>query len=325
MTKISPVYLLIFGGVVLLLSVFALLYANVAINLSISSAAQKSSNESGSIWADLLRRGLQGEHYTLNIHGKKADFNKQDCTVTPDPITGEYSNNVFVPSYSTDSSERNQIIMTSGNARGKWASTNQTYGVRDACTAPFDGDAAELVLPPNEKGYYVTARVLGKPTEDPKLAIEGDLLWIQDENGNDLLILGLVTDNGFSTPSTTLTRTKGKVNAVDITPLFEWNGSVCYFNPQNYCYDTLGQYTCTNRNICCQDTDANGVYETCNDPLINADGSQYCATGFQLLSVGCRDYLNEWVFNIGDFVGYMWETFTDGSFKLANIRFYPVR
>ena len=75
--------------------------------------------------------------------------------------------------------------MTSGNAKGKWSSTNTIYGVRDACAVPFDNDAAELVLPPNEKGYYVTARVLGKPTNDPQLSIDGDLPWVQDENGND--------------------------------------------------------------------------------------------------------------------------------------------
>lgn len=294
---------------------------------SIGSLPQKGGKPdgSGSVWEDLKERGLQGEHHTLNIHGKKIDFNKQDCTVTPDPETGEYSNNIFVPSYSADSSEKNQIIMVSGHAKGKWASTNQVYGVRDACTAPFDGDAAELVLPPNEKGYYVTARVLGKPTDNPEITLEGDLLWVQDENGNDLLILGLVTDKGFLTPSTTLTRTKGKVKAVDITGLFEWNGSVCYFSPDNYCYDDQNQYICVDQTICCEDSDLDGVYDVCTDPLIDAENTEYCPEGYQLLTVGCREYVNEWVFNIGDFVGYMWDTHTDGNFKLANIRFYPVK
>lgn len=280
--------------------------------------------DSGSVWAALKAKGLQGEHYTLNIHGKKDGFNKQDCTVTPDPVTGAYSNNVFLPSNSTDA-VRNQIVMMSGSAKGKWAASGPVYGVRDACTAAFDGDAAELVIPPNEKGYYVTARVLGKPTNNPEIGLEGELMWVMDENGNDLLVLGLVTDNGFQTPSGTYSRTSGKVKAVDITGLFEWNGSVCYFSPANYCYDAAGQYTCTDRSACCTDTDGNGTFDSCADPTLALDGTASCSDGSAPLTVSCQDYLNEWVFNIGDFVGYMWDTYTDGDFKLANIRFYPVR
>ena len=281
--------------------------------------------DTGHIWEVLKKQGLQGEHFTLNIHGKKSDFNKQDCTVVKDPITGEYSNNIFVPSYS-DHAVKNQIIMMSGNSKGKWASTGDTtYGVRDSCTATFDGDAAELVIPPNNNGYFVVARVLGKPTDNPELTLEGSLLWVQDESGNDLLVLGLVTDNGFATPTTTLTRTKGNVKAVDITGLFEWSGSVCYFNTTNYCYDSLGVYICTNKNICCRDTSGDGTIDECVDPVIDEFGNEYCGAGYLLYAVGCHDYVKEWVFNIGDFVGYMWETFSDGNFKLANIRFYPVK
>lgn len=100
---------------------------------------------SGSVWAILKEKGLQGDHFTLNIHGKKDDFNKTDCTVVQDPITLAYSNNIFVPSNSTGEVQ-NQILITSGNAKGKFASTAPVYGVRDACTAAFDNDAAELVF-----------------------------------------------------------------------------------------------------------------------------------------------------------------------------------
>ncbi len=277
--------------------------------------------DTGHIWAELKEKGLQGEHYTLNIHGKD-HFNKQDCDKA---IDEGYGNSIFVPSES-DPAVRNQIVMMSGHKKGKWAATaDTTYGVRDSCTAAFDGDPAEIVLPPNEKGYYVVARILGKPTDSPSLALEGDLLWVIDENGNDLLVLGLVTDDGFATPSVTLTRTKGNVKMVDITGLFEWSGSVCYFDTTNYCYDELGNYTCEDRSICCIDSDLDGIYETCEEPMVDENGTEYCAEGYNLYTVGCRDYYDEWVFNIGDFVGYMWDTFTDGSFKLANIRFYPVQ
>lgn len=282
--------------------------------------------DNGNVWEVLKSKGLQGEHYTLNIHGKDDKFNKQDCTNLPDPITGEYGNNIFIPS-NDGGAYRNQIIMSSGNAKGKWASTaTTTYGVRDSCTAAFDGDAAELVLPPNEKGYFVVARVLGKPTNNPELSLTGDLLWVNDESNNDLLVLGLVTDNGFETPTTTLSRTKGKTDAVDITGLFEWNGQVCYFNDTNYCYDEFGAYTCTQTSMCCIDLDMDGIYDdACVAPTIDAYGNTTCPIDYTMTTLGCKEYVNEWVFNIGDFVGYMWDTFATGDFKLANIRFYPVQ
>lgn len=328
------------AGTALALAVIAIVIAGVAlfVNPAADSSSQlakvgqgqdkgnKGNNSSGSVWADLQAKGLQGEHFTLNIHGKKDTFNKSDCTVEPDPITGEYSNNIFIPSNS-DSAVKNQIIMTSGNAKGKWATGGDTtYGVRDGCTAPFDGDAAELTLPPNDKGYYVVARVLGKPTNNPEISLEGDLVFVEDETGNDLLVLGLVTDDGFETPTQTLSRTKGKVKAVDITGLFEWSGSVCYFDTTNYCYNDFDEYTCTDRSTCCTDTNLDGVYDECVDPLLDDEGVEYCASGdASLLTVGCQDYLNEWVFNIGDFVGYMWDAYTGGDFKLVNIRFYAVK
>jgi len=284
----------------------------------------KTQTDTSKIWAELKRRGLQGTHYTLNIHGKSNTFNKADCTATPDPVTGEYGNNIFVPSYS-DASVNNQILMLGGKSGGKWASTGALYGVRDTCTAPFDGDAAELVIPPSDKGYYVVARVLGKPTENPEIALTGDLVFVQDEFGNDLLVLGLVTSNGFFTPTQALTRTTGKVSATDITGLFEWSGSVCYFDGTNYCYDYLGNNICTQKSLCCTDTDGNGIQDSCVAPSIDSDGNLYCEASYTLFTMSCKDYTNEWVFNIGDFVGYMWDVYTDGNFKLVNIRFYPVQ
>jgi len=277
-------------------------------------------NNNDHVWDVLQRQGLQGDHYTLNIHGKKDSFNKQDCNA----IDSEYGNNIFIPSNSPESN--NQILMLSGNAKGKWASEAvTTFGVRDSCVAAFDGDAAELVIPPNDQGYFVVARVLGKPTNDPELTLGGDLVFVQDELGNDLLVLGMVTDNGFQTPTTTLTRTKGKVKAVDITGLFEWNGQVCYFDGTNYCYDEFGSYTCSAETLCCQDTGGDGIFDTCTDPMLDIDGLEYCADGYSLMDVACQEYVNEWVFNIGDLVGYMWDEYSDGDFKLANIRFYPIK
>ena len=281
-------------------------------------------DNSGSVWEVLQAEGLSGEHHTLNIHGKKSDFNKQDCTAEPDPITGEYGNNIFMPSNSGETS--NQILIVSGKGKGSKKDEISTYGVRDTCTNEFDGDAAEVILPPNDQGYFVVARVLGKPTDDPSLTLDsGDLMFVEDESGNDLLVLGLVTpaDGGWQTPSVDLTRTKGKTAAVDITGLFLWSGSVCYFDTTNYC---TKEDPCVDRQFCYADDDSDGFYDACYEAGQDAYGNYMCDELTDgLMTLGCQDYADKWVFNIGDYVGAMWEMYADGNFKLASIRFYPVK
>ena len=264
----------------------------------------KGEDNSGSVWEVLQAEGLTGDHYTLNIHG-------------------EYGNNIFMPSNSEGTS--NQILIVSGKGKGSKKDMISAYGVRDTCTNEFDGDAAEVVLPPNDKGYFVVARVLGKPTDNPYLGFkEGALMFVEDEFGNDLLVLGLVTNGFWKTPHVELTRTKGKTTAVDITGLFLWSGSVCYFDPANYC--TVADPCDETKELCCTDNDSDGYYEDCTDPVSDALGNLSCAdAGYVLMTLGCQNYVDKWVFNIGDYVGAEWETYAGGNFKLANIRFYPVK
>ena len=84
------------------------------------------------------------------------------------------------------------------------------------------------------------------------------LMSVEDEYGNDLVYLGLVTSTGFQTPYSTFTRQKGKSTAVNITGLFDWSGQVCYFNSV-YC-TTPDQ--CTTTSLCCT-VDAFGMYQNC--------------------------------------------------------------
>jgi hypothetical protein len=305
------------------ISTFVILSVILFLGAAKSSIAGKPQGEdnSGSVWEVLQTEGLSGEHHTLNIHGKKSDFNKQDCTAEPDPITGEYGNNIFMPSNSGET--LNQILIVSGKGKGSKKDLISAYGVRDTCTNKFDGDAAEVILPPNDKGYFVVARVLGKPTDDPSLTLEeGELTFVEDENGNDLLVLGLVTETGWETPTKTLTRTKGKVTAVDMTGLFLWSGSVCYFDTTNYCTE---QDSCTDNQFCCIDNNSDGYYDDCYEATQSEIDNISCDGEYDLMTLGCQDYVEKWVFNIGDFVGAMWEMYADGNFKLANIRFYPVK
>jgi len=111
---------------------------------------------------------------------------------------------------------------------------------------------------------------------------------------------------------------------VDITGLFLWSGSVCYFDPANYC--TVADPCDTTKQLCCIDSDENGYYEYCTEPVDDGSGNLTCAdAGYVLMTLGCQVYEYKWVFNIGDYVGAMWDTYADGNFKLVNIRFYPVK
>lgn len=250
-----------------------------------------------------------GEHYNLNIIGKKPEFNcpeqKYD-DVTGDPIYGKV---IFVPQNGSDI----QIVMKSG--KGRWAAALTTLEVLDPCTAAFDNDAAVLQLPKNEAGYHVYARALATPTDSPTMEIVPDLLIVQDEAGNNLIYLGLVTSSGFTTPSASFTRTKGKSKAIDITGLFEWTGEVCYLTEAEC--DPIEE--CTAMALCCVDEDEDGIFENCE-----LQGEEACPEGSIEVTAYCKSYVGEWVFNIGDLVEYLWELDNRGV-KLLQVRFYPVQ
>lgn len=256
-----------------------------------------------------------GPHYNLNIHGKKVQFTcpDQEYDEFGNPI---YGNSVFVP----ENGEGIQILMQSG--KGKKAAAISELQVTDPCSSAFDGDAAVLQLPKNEQGYRVYARALATPTDEPDMQIIPELIAVEDENGNDLMYLGLVTSNGFETPYETFTRKKGKSKATNITGLFEWSGDVCYLNPVGYCEPIE---TCTEQLLCCVpgDFDGDGVidpgyYESCELKEADVD----CPIDTELVTSYCREYTAMWVFNIGDFVTYLWDTDNNGL-KLLQVRFYP--
>ncbi|MEW5803354.1 MAG: hypothetical protein AB1847_14770 [bacterium] len=204
--------------------------------------------------------------------------------------------------------------MQSGNVKGKKAAAITELQAVDPC-AGFDGDGAVIQLPPNEAGYRVYARALGKPTDDPDIRISPELIAVEDENGNDLVYLGLVTDSGFETPSVSFTRTKGKSVAVDITGLFQWSGTVCYLTDPGVYLDT--------KDLCCIDTDFDGIFNECIDAILDPDtGLLTCPVDYISTVAYCNEYTDEWIFNIGDFVTYLWNTDNNGV-KLLQIRFYP--
>lgn len=255
-----------------------------------------------------------GEHWNLNLNAKGPEFT---CPAPEyDPITGDpvYGKVVFLPEHGMDI----QIVMISGKNKGKHVVDVTELQVTDWCTADFDGDQAEIRLPHNPNGYHVYARPLGSPQGEPTLSITPDILIVQDEEGNDLVYLGLVTKDGFATPFQSFTRQRGKSTAIDITGLFLFTGSVCYFSQ----LECPVPEECQPQALCCVDNEPvnapDGIYESCV-----TKGEDPCAEGeIEVLSY-CQSFDEEWVFNIGDLVFYLWGIDNEGIRRI-NVRFYPI-
>jgi len=176
----------------------------------------------------------------------------------------------------------------------------------------FDNNGATVKLPPNPNGYRVYARVLAKPTDEPAIGLYSSLNFVQDENGYDLLYLGQVTSTGFSTPSFEFTRTKGQSKAVDISGMFQWSGTVCYFAEPTDGFSSTGV-------ACCVDSNADDIFEEC----MSATGEPpTCPAGYEQVTTYCKTFTAEWIFNVSDYVSLLLGTSNSGV-KLLQIRFYP--
>jgi len=176
-----------------------------------------------------------GEHFNLNIHGKKVDY-------IGDPSPG--GNSVFILEYGES---------TIQYVTNRKASLTELY-VLDPLAEAFDGDAAMVQLPYERDGYYVFGRILGKPNNgsiEPVSSIIlrpntvvgayndvlgdpdfGSYTGEGDELTGPLLDLGLIVgQNMYIAEDETYVRfdtetTKGKSKATDITDLFTYTGWV---------------------------------------------------------------------------------------------------
>lgn len=282
------------------------------------------SNQSSSLLDTVQSKSLQGEPYALTIKAQGTDFDVQDCTVTPDPVTGAYGDTIYVPSGHLHA-QNNKITRLAPNREDTYTHKNESsFGVHDACTVAIDGDSAEISLPKNEKGYYVVTRVIGKPTNNPELTINGHMQFIEDEYGSEFLVLGIITSTGFQTPIQISAQTVSASVATDISGLFEWSGRVCYANETSYCTNESDNTMCTKEQLCCVDTNEDELIDSCIDSTRNFDGTRSCTTGKPVV-LSCREYVNESLFSIDEFVQYFWSVDEAKNFKEARILFYPVR
>jgi hypothetical protein len=163
-------------------------------------------------------------------------------------------------------------------------------------------------------GYWVYARALAKPTHDPYMTMTPSLYMAEDENGTPLLFLGTLTSSGFvSAAGETFTRSKGQSKAVPISGMFNWTGYVCYETDP----DGEGTFYIPTQ-MCGLDTNGDTLIDQIALPV---DG--LCTAG-ALVELYCHNYETPtWVFNIADFVTYLWSTDNYGL-KLLQIRFYRI-
>lgn len=236
-----------------------------------------------------------GEHFNLNIHGKKDGFS---CDGSPG------GGSLFVPEYG---SAEIQSIQNK-----KSSISNLT--IHDACGG-FDGDAAEVELPSGE--YQVYARILAKPMkadESREVVFYPRLVEACDDSGTQnftdatscdesfLLGTGVVTKDGaFDTDSQKLERTKGKSKAVDISSMFQWSGYAC---DQSVDLDGDGEITLADA------SDLDGDGDVDEDDLA------------LLLEQLCTLHESTWIYDIADLVVHGWDYQNNGA-KLLQIRFYP--
>lgn len=248
-----------------------------------------------------------GDHYNLNIIGKKPGFvcPPQEYDAGGNPI---YGNVVFVPQQG-----EGDIWLNSGS--GRKATGFTTLQVTDPCVTAIDGTAAQVQIPALPDGYWVYARALGKLTDNPSMTISPDLITVS--SGEETLVyVGYVTSGGFysALEGATVTRVKGKHPAIPINRLFEWSGDVCYDVDPSVTFGFTG-YTYMPK--CLADTNSDGILDTIvGDPV-----EGICSAG-TITNLYCHHYDTSWVFNIADFVNYLWDV-DNSDTKLVQIRFYP--
>lgn len=331
-----------------------------------------------------------GPHFNMIIHGKPDTFpcpppkyyysyNGTLVEVCPEGTEGTtcsltttqiYGNVINVPRDWGNGPI--SILMESGRKGPKSNPSAIELEVTDWCTEDIDGDAAVLRLPQDPDGYAVYARILGKPGDagDPNFRFTSrELVLVEDEFGNNLLGLGLITPTGtVDFAGNVLTRWdtsktgKGVQKARNITEIFEFTGKVCAINDQatfcatggcsdgplvccvpfqevgngnttleeaKYCYDVTVEPPLPALFAACEklsiDTTGDQVPDVCAPTITykDADENPVETTNVCTVATQCKNFVNEWIFNIADFVNVLFGIDPEGSYNVQ-IRFYPL-
>jgi hypothetical protein len=273
-----------------------------------------------------------GEHFNLNIHGKKADY-------VGDPTPGGKS--VFILEYGQS---------TIQYVSNKKASL-ETLTVLDPLAEAFDGDPAKVQLPSEGEGYYVFGRIHGKPNNGNLESVSSIILYPNEVvaacNDTDpvnpdfpgyiecpddpLLALGMIVGpnlytaepEGYVRFDPGVTKGKGKSKATDITRLFTYTGWVVDAR-----LDTNGPEGVPDGVIDVYDIPVADYGEAIpgenrdynNDGVENEADVEAWLTDNPTMA---WYYEGEWILNIADLVITEQGLVNDGT-KLLQIRFYPV-
>ena len=279
-----------------------------------------------------------GEHYNLNIHGKKADY-------VGDSTPGGKS--VFILEYNTP----DYPVSTIQYVTNRKASLD-TLTVLDPLAEPFDDDPAKVQLPYEAEGYYVFGRILGKPNNGNIETVSSIILYPNEVvaacNDTDpanpdfpdytecpddpLLALGLIVGPNLydAEPESyvrfdpEVTKGKGKSKATDITGLFTYTGWVVDARLDTSGPDGVPDGVIDIYDVPVADYDGDPLTEPNQD--FNNDGSVNEADVEAWLADNptMAWYFNaEWVLNIADLVIAEQGLVNDGT-KLLQVRFYPV-
>jgi len=285
-----------------------------------------------------------GEHYNLNIHGKKEGFSGCDDSG---------GSSIFMAEYGTGTIE----FVSNRKA------SIESLTALDKCAEQFDGNSAKVQVPYENEGYYVFWRILAKPNNgnlgEPSSVVlypRMDLLTLcNDDNGIGEVIegfdqftscddvnaegiapLGVITKDGkiLDPDGEELkrfgdyTKGKGKSKAIDITDMFLWTGVVCDVN--------VGVNDDDEITIEDFDADESGIVDNTDMALLglaidlkmigNLNGTLEADELLEFLSLvpECEVFdTPTWIFTIADLVIHGFDYENKGS-KLTQIRFYPV-
>ncbi len=307
---------------------------------SLSGVALAAKPQSSGSGKDVIARSNgfpSGEHFNLNIHGKKADY-------VGDSTPGGKS--VFVLEYNTTEYPKSTIQYVTN----KKASL-ETLTVLDPLAEPFDSDPAKVQLPYESDGYYVFGRILAKPNNGKLEPVSSIILYPNEvvEACNDtdpanpdfpdytecpddpLLALGLIVGpNLYDAEEETyvrfdpgVTKGKGKSKATDITRLFTYTGWVV-----DATLDTNGPEGVPDGVIDIYDVPIADYGEEIpgENRDYNNDGEETGADVEAWLTDNptmAWYFDGEWILNIADLVITEQGLVNDGT-KLLQIRFYPV-
>ena len=258
-----------------------------------------------------------GPHFNLNIHGTSS------CQ------TSEGGNSVFISEYGDS---------TIQYVTNRKSSVTELIAL-DTCAEEFDTDPAKVQIPYESEGYFVFARIKGKPNNgqdalessvilSPNLVTDAcndtdpenpDFPTYAECPDDTLMALGLIvgqdvyeaTDVGFVRFQDQDAKGKGKDKATDITSLFKYAGWV---------YDAI-----LDLNGDGQITVDDVPYDYDGDGLI--DDVDFGIWQDEQVLLGWATYYadedDQWIFNIADLVVTDQTVSNDGT-KLLKIRFYPV-